>query len=220
MFGQQRSVDPKCERIVTALLYKAMNECLSRGIPVQLTDPQATSADLAEYARIAAACHMSVPGLPPAPNQPEYAPDPALPPVWIFDLDGTLCLNRSGRGWYDMSRVADDAQNPAVTAVLQAVTAAGTPFIVVTGRTQDGVAGTLQWFDRHQLPRPLHIYARPADGTPISDQMPDDQFKQAVFLEQIAPTYQVLGVFEDRNSVVDMWRRLGLTCFHVADGDY
>lgn len=27
-------------------------------------------------------------------------------------------------------------------------------------------------------------------------------------------------VFDDRNSVVKMWRLLGLTCFQVAEGDF
>ena len=27
-------------------------------------------------------------------------------------------------------------------------------------------------------------------------------------------------VFDDRNQVVDMWRKNGLTCFQVADGDF
>lgn len=229
IFGQRQPTDSIRESIITAVLSKALNECLSRRIPVELDDPAATTAGLAEYARIAAACHVELPGLPPAPPQTVYTPDPTLPPVWIFDLDGTLCLNESGRGWYDMSRVAEDSQNPAVTAVLRAVTADGTRFIVVTGRSEDGISGTLEWFDRHQLPRPLHIYARPADSprpgehvdaAGASEHVPDDQFKEAVFFEHVAPHFRVLGVFEDRNSVVDMWRRVGLTCFHVADGDY
>ena len=27
-------------------------------------------------------------------------------------------------------------------------------------------------------------------------------------------------VFDDRNQVVDMWRKNGLTCFQVADGNF
>ena len=30
----------------------------------------------------------------------------------------------------------------------------------------------------------------------------------------------VAMVFDDRNQVVDMWRKSGLTCFQVADGDF
>ena len=30
----------------------------------------------------------------------------------------------------------------------------------------------------------------------------------------------VLGVFEDRDRVVKMWRDLGITCFQVAEGDF
>ena len=31
---------------------------------------------------------------------------------------------------------------------------------------------------------------------------------------------RLMGVFEDRQGVVDMWRRNGVTCFQVAKGDY
>ena len=30
----------------------------------------------------------------------------------------------------------------------------------------------------------------------------------------------VFAVFDDRNQVVDMWRKNGLTTFQVADGDF
>ncbi|WP_457852111.1 phosphatase domain-containing protein [Mycolicibacterium conceptionense] len=36
----------------------------------------------------------------------------------------------------------------------------------------------------------------------------------------MSPRYTVAGIFDDRNRVVDMWRRLGLACFQVAEGDF
>ena len=30
----------------------------------------------------------------------------------------------------------------------------------------------------------------------------------------------IVGVFDDRQKVVDMWRKNGLTCFQVADGNF
>ena len=38
--------------------------------------------------------------------------------------------------------------------------------------------------------------------------------------QEIKDKYDVIGVFEDRDSCVKMWRALGLTCFQVADGSY
>jgi len=40
--------------------------------------------------------------------------------------------------------------------------------------------------------------------------------------ERLVPgTYDVLLVLDDRNQVVDMWRKeLGLTCFQVDYGDF
>jgi hypothetical protein len=30
----------------------------------------------------------------------------------------------------------------------------------------------------------------------------------------------IVGVFDDRQKVVDMWRKNGLTCFQVAEGNF
>jgi len=32
--------------------------------------------------------------------------------------------------------------------------------------------------------------------------------------------YDIKGVFEDRNRVVAMWRRRGIRCYQVIDGNY
>ena len=51
---------------------------------------------------------------------------------------------------------------------------------------------------------------------------PDDQLKQ-MWLDDFADNVgkdNILGVFDDRNKVVDMWRKNGLTCFQVADGNF
>lgn len=206
------------EGVLTAILRKALHDTLGAGMQVEFTDRAATDADLTGYAQLAAAYGVTLPGLPPAPEPVVYSPDPSLPWAWIFDLDGTVFLNESGRGWYDMTRVDEDSENPPVAAVLRALAATGEPFIAVTGRTEDGLAGSLACFDRHNLPRPVHIYGKPAGSVP--GQIADEEFKRQVFLSEIAPKYRIRGVFEDRNVVVDMWRQLGLTCFHVADADF
>ncbi|WP_446680100.1 phosphatase domain-containing protein [Cellulomonas biazotea] len=36
----------------------------------------------------------------------------------------------------------------------------------------------------------------------------------------IEPHFDVIGVVDDRRSVVEMWRSRGLVCFQVAEGDF
>jgi len=48
--------------------------------------------------------------------------------------------------------------------------------------------------------------------------MPDNDLKQH-WLDAIGVD-NVAMVFDDRNQVVDMWRKNGLTCFQVAEGDF
>jgi hypothetical protein len=52
------------------------------------------------------------------------------------------------------------------------------------------------------------------------DDRNDAVVKLDIFNEHIRNGYDVLGVFDDRNRVVNMWRRLGLKCFQVAEGDF
>lgn len=55
---------------------------------------------------------------------------------------------------------------------------------------------------------------------PNGDYRPDEVFKS-----ELADQFEELGgkidlVFDDRNKVVDMWRKRGTTCVQVAEGDF
>ena len=56
---------------------------------------------------------------------------------------------------------------------------------------------------------------------PANLHRPDDALKEAWLLQQTTSTRaRIVGVFEDRDRVVAMWRRNGLVCFQVAPGDF
>lgn len=55
---------------------------------------------------------------------------------------------------------------------------------------------------------------------PADDNRDDALVKYELFNKYVRDNYDVLGVFDDRNRVVDMWRRIGLTCYQVAEGDF
>ena len=48
----------------------------------------------------------------------------------------------------------------------------------------------------------------------------DTKVKYRLYNEQIRGRYNVRMVWDDRNSVVDMWRRLGLKCSQVQLGEF
>jgi predicted kinase len=142
-----------------------------------------------------------------------YVPDPALPPAWIVDVDGTLAL-MSERSPYAWHRVGEDAPNPPVVELVRALRAAGNAIVVVSGRDGVARAATLAWLDRHEIPNDvLLLRAR-------GDTRRDNVVKREIFDRSIRHVWQVRGVLDDRDQVVRMWRGLGLTCAQVAPGDF
>jgi len=55
---------------------------------------------------------------------------------------------------------------------------------------------------------------------PAGDIRKDVLIKQEIYEREIKDKYNVLFVLDDRQSVVDGWRSLGLTVFQVAEGQF
>jgi predicted kinase len=175
------------------------------------------------HARFVAAGRMPavVPTAPPraqagaagAPAAGTYVPDPALPPAWLVDVDGTLALMQ-GRSPFEWHRVGEDAPNPPVVELVRSLRAAGNAIVVVSGR--DGVArrDTEAWLDRHDIPHDALLMRTAGDSRK------DSIVKREIFDGRIRHVWQVKGVLDDRDQVVRMWRDLGLTCAQVAPGDF
>ncbi|WP_394159415.1 phosphatase domain-containing protein [Galactobacter valiniphilus] len=138
-----------------------------------------------------------------------------LPTCWIFDMDGTLAL-MEGRSPYDMHRVAEDVPNAPVIQLAQALAAhPGVDRIVIaSGRNEAARRATQSWLTFNDVPWDA-LFMRP-DG----DQRRDDAVKEEILDRDILPRYRVLGVVDDRQQVVDMWRRRGLACLQAAPGDF
>lgn len=157
-----------------------------------------------------------------------YEPDESLPPAWVFDVDGTLALKTSDRSPFDWSRVGEDSCNEPVrelatalrrlgrVTVVKAGTATVEPpaIVVLSGRDEVCRLDTSNWLRRHLIPH-QELFMRPA-----GDNRTDAIVKLELFREHVAPRYHVLGVVDDRQRVVDMWRRVGLFCAQVAPGDF
>lgn len=141
--------------------------------------------------------------------------DPTLPTAIIVDLDGTLAW-RGDRDIYDGSKVYLDIVNPAVLQVMLQFNTTPLDFsiLITTGRQEKDRAMTERWLEDNGVPYDK-MFMRAT-----SDQRQDAIVKQEIYETEIEGKYNVLFVLDDRNQVVEMWRRLGLQVFQVAEGDY
>ncbi|WP_040828917.1 phosphatase domain-containing protein [Nocardia jiangxiensis] len=149
-----------------------------------------------------------------APEFPVYTPDPDLPPAYVFDIDGTLAT-MADRDPYDYSRVGEDAVHRPVVQTALALRNAGYRIVVLSGREDVCYNTTLDWL-RRQCGITPDLLAMRAEG----DYRKDAVVKNEMFEQAVSPRYSVQGVFDDRNSVVEMWRAKGLMCAQVAEGDF
>lgn len=142
-----------------------------------------------------------------------YEPDHNLPPAYLVDIDGTVAL-KGDRDIYDGSKAHLDTENEDVAAVVRALSDRGNWIIYMSGRSDEFRDVTEKWLIENGLPLDgLHMRA-------AGDQRKDSVVKHELFDTHIRHNFDVRGVFDDRNQVVQMWRAIGLTVFQVADGDF
>ena len=150
-----------------------------------------------------------------------------LPRAVIFDLDGTVCddshrqtilLNNKGNITDDIwrqyhSACVDDAPIDIVCRCLYLLSL-DNEIIIITGRDEQYRQITLDWLLKHNLPHD-ELYMRP-NGHHVSSV----EFKRNIYNEQIKDKFDIVGVFEDRKCVTDMWREEGLICLQTKEGNY
>lgn len=141
-----------------------------------------------------------------------------LPSAYIFDVDGTLADSKGIRSPYDYSKVYRDRPIMAVSNVAAAIDAlnvqspAMPQVIFVSGRKAECRKDTTQWLREVTGCEPL-LFMR-ADG----DDRHDAQVKYDILRNDILPSFHVLGVFDDRALVVQMWQSAGIRTFDVGQG--
>lgn len=144
----------------------------------------------------------------------QYEARPGAPKAILVDIDGTVAL-RGDRSPYDETRVLEDLPNVPVVAVVKAMRRAGYQVVFCSGRTDGCYEATSLWIKRHVLPEETILHMRGA-----GDVRKDSIVKREIFDEHVRDRYDVLLVLDDRASVVEMWRSLGLTVLQVAEGNF
>lgn len=137
----------------------------------------------------------------------------------IFDLDGTLCnidhrlhhiINPQKKKDYDAfykACVHDDPIRPVINTLIT-MRNSFYDIEIWTGRSEQVRKETEDWLVRHSI-NPLYLTRM----RPIGNYIPDDKLKEDWLSKS---SFKPYIVFEDRQRVVDMWRKYGITCFQVA----
>jgi predicted kinase len=153
--------------------------------------------------------------LAPQPTDPPQY-DENLPHAVLVDLDGTLA-KMADRSPFDWDRVDEDDVHQDVVDLVNTVVDAGAQVIFVSGRDARAYKRTRDWLDRHVGP---WTRLAPLLMRPEFDMRKDSIVKEEIYRQQIEGRYNVWFILDDRDQVVEMWRRLGLRVLQVAPGAF
>jgi predicted kinase len=135
--------------------------------------------------------------------------DPSLPDCIVVDLDGTLAII-TDRSPYDAAQCERDLVNAPVADLV----AKYEHVVLCSGRQSEHREQTERWLATNNIRYDeLHMRA-------TGDARQDSIVKEELYRAHIDGRWNVLFVLDDRQQVVDTWRRLGLTCMQVAPGDF
>jgi len=141
----------------------------------------------------------------------------------LVDIDGTItkvgarleCLNSSPKDWdsfYD--RCAEDEPKVDIISLVQMLSARY-EILLCTGRRESCREDTVAWLWKNNFPKAKYLMMR-GNGDFRHDTIlkPELLSRAGIFPTEIA------YALEDRNSMVEKWRELGITCLQVASGDF
>lgn len=148
--------------------------------------------------------------------------DESLPRCVLVDIDGTVAKMgdriHGGRYPFDWHRVGEDLPKWSIIKLVKALQASGYRVVFFSGRDAVCRTETMEWINKHfgwQF-SDYELFMRPE-----GDNSQDAIIKYKLFEKHIPGRYYVELVVDDRQQVVDMWRRqLGLTCVQVDYGDF
>lgn len=140
----------------------------------------------------------------------------------IFDLDGTLCdcrhrlshVSGNKKNWDSFFEgIPDDPVVEPVLDVLRALIRDDVAIVLTTGRPEKTRFDTETWLDEHNVPYDK-LYMRPDNDTRT------DNVVKAQLYEGIKKDgYEVFLAVDDRQSIVDLWRSLGICTLQCAPTD-
>lgn len=148
--------------------------------------------------------------------------------IIVFDIDGTLADGEHrmylirGDGKKDwqafFNKALDDPPHHEIQWLNHIMAQLDdVEIVVLTARPEKRRDVTEQWLLEHGIKHTELILKTDKEE---KDRVPDYAFKERILNEMIAQGRKPYMVFEDRQSVVDMWRKRGIKCLQVQPGDF
>ncbi len=142
----------------------------------------------------------------------------------LFDIDGTLADIKHRRSFLDQDKpdwksfnaaMGDDAPNTAIIEFYETLwNIAKYELILISGRSEEHRKLTEQWLIWNKIPFST-IKMRSHN-----DFRADHIIKEEILKSLLSEGKDILFVVDDRQQVVDMWRRNGITCLQCDVGDF
>lgn len=142
---------------------------------------------------------------------------------YIFDIDGTIadCSHRlhyihprPAKDWRAFfAACADDKPIQHIITLIWRL-ADDDRVLLVSGRSDECREATTTWLEKHWVPYD-RLYMRKA-----GDHRDDDILKSEMLDQILADGYRPIMAFDDRDRVVAMWRKRGIPCAQVAEGNF
>lgn len=138
----------------------------------------------------------------------------------IVDIDGTVAHNDGHRGWYDWDKVGGDlARHVVLDSIKGFVNETHADILFVSGRDGCCYEQTKKWLADVAyitLSDSRRLFMRS-----LGDMRKDAVVKREIYEREIEGKYNVLAVWDDRKSVVELWRELGFgdRLFDVGTGE-
>lgn len=132
--------------------------------------------------------------------------------AWVFDIDGTVALH-GDRGVFEFDKCAVDTKCEAAFALFKALSIYH-EIIFCTTRYEKYREVTSNWLSFNNFDYYDELFMKRND-----DRRSDYEVKQDIYLNQIKPNYNVIGVIDDLDTAVNAWRDLGLTCLQIRPDD-
>ena len=149
---------------------------------------------------------------------------PEHPQTVLFDIDGTIAdiehrrpfLDQDPPDWRSFNdAMGDDTPNAAVVALYKTLWASPDyELILVSGRGEASRALTERWLVWNEIPFGRLLMRG------HKDQRADHIVKEEILDALLDEGKTILFTVDDRQQVVDMWRRRGITCLQCDVGDF
>lgn len=144
------------------------------------------------------------------PKVPVYNKE--LNDCYIVDIDGTLA-HMHDRGPFEWHKVGQDLPIESVIDVIKSLQKTNN-IIFMSGRDAVCRKETTDWLHEHGLSCDV-LFMRP-EGSMEKDYV----VKENLYKEHVKGNFNVLGIFDDRDQVVHLWRHLGFQVFQCNYGDF